>query len=112
MSRILIVDDLVSSREALASRTWKPGSTSGRPAAPLGSETGPLSLCGQVGAHLWLWWFLGCDDLDVRQPEPVGVIAADDGHAVGGQHSSQVGRDDGAAVTQHGECWTAAVTAG
>ena len=33
----------------------------------LGSETGPLSLCGQVGAYLWLWWFACCDDLDVRQ---------------------------------------------
>jgi hypothetical protein len=41
-----------------------------------------------------------------------GVIAADDGRAVGGQHSSQVGRDDGVAVTQHGEGWAAAVAVG
>jgi hypothetical protein len=73
----------------------EPGSA-GRPTVPLGSETGPLSLCGQVGDHLWLWWFACCDGLDVRQPEPVGVIVADDGQAVGGQDSSQVGRDDGA----------------
>jgi hypothetical protein len=73
----------------------EPGSA-GRPTVPLGSETGPLSLRGQVGDHLSLWWFACRDDLDVRQPEPVGVIVADDGQAVGGQDSSQVGRDDGA----------------
>ena len=56
--------------------------------------------CGQVGAHLR--WLLRCDDLDVGLPEPAGVVAADDGQAVGGQHGTKLGRHHGVAAAQHG----------
>ena len=57
-------------------------------------------------------WLVHCEDLDVGQREPAGVLAADDVQAVGGQHSVELGWHEGvAATTQHASRGTSAPAA-
>ena len=63
----------------------------------LRSEAGRVSCCGQLGARPM--WLLHCEDLDVGQPEPAGMLAADDLQTVGGQRCVKLGRHEGVAAT-------------